>query len=340
MRWTFRTVTFSADRSHADDHGLVILSWLRVMVAWRQPIAVGRIDVMFGPMDDDAQGGQMSVADMVARHGSDPRRPSEVVVLRPSADALATLLTGGPVVRTWDEHLSDEHLIDEHLGQEHATRTVVEAIAPGHEQEQIADLAAALGDTDVALLLFRRPPERLPVGVVTESLCGHGLNVLDGCATTDRFGRTVLAVSRDADRQVRAHPCGIPLADDEPGRLRQRNEGFIEGLALRSDVQLLRRRLEGQAAELSHVRRECGHLDQELSAAQDALRASSRSQAADERLLGAGEGSSAPAGRGQATPASEIRGIRWTRRAGRLVARGANAGSRRLARAIARLRRR
>ena len=278
-------------------------------------------------MDDDVQGGQMSVADMVARHGFDQRRPSEAVVLRPSADALATSLTGGPVVHTWEEHLS----------QKPGTCTVVEAIAPGHEQEQIADLAAVLGDTDVALLLFRRPPEKLPVGVVTDTLCGHRLNVLDACATSNRFGRTVLAVSRDADRQVRGHPGGTPLADDEPSRLRQRNEWVIEGLALRSSVHLLRRRLDGQAAELSQARRERRQLDQELSAAQDALGASQRSLAASERRLGAGEGSSAAAGRDNATRLSGIegiRGIRRIRRAGRLLARGTATGSRRIGAAV------
>jgi len=227
----------------------------------------------------------MNIAEMVSRHADDERRPSAAIVLRPSAEALASTLTGGPVVRSWDEHVPEEP----------GTRTVVEVIAPGKEREQIAELSALLGDTDVAIMLFSRPPEALPVGVVTDTLCRHRLTVLDGCGTGYRSGRTTFAVSRDSERRQRAYLIGTPIPDDESSRLRQRNEWIIEGLQLRSSVAVFERRLEGQKAELLQARKECRRLEQELtedselsarlsvlrgelSATQDVLAAIERSQ--------------------------------------------------------------
>ena len=234
----------------------------------------------------------MNIAEMVARHAGDERRPSVAIVLRPSAEAFASALTGGPVVRSWDEHALEEP----------GTRTVVEVISPGKEMEQIAELSAVLGDTDVAILLFSPPPEALPVGVVTDTLCRHRLTVLDGCGTGYRSGRTTFAVSRDSERRQRAYLIGTPIPDDESSRLRQRNEWIIEGLQLRSSVQVFERRLEGQVAELLQARKERRRLEQELtevselsarlsvlgdelSATQDALAASERALAASERSL-------------------------------------------------------
>jgi len=201
----------------------------------------------------------MKISEMVARHAGDERRPSAVIVLRPSAEDLASTLTGGPVVRSWDDDAPEEP----------GTRTVVEVIAPGNEVEQIAGLSAALGDTDVALLLFGPPPEMLPVGVVTDALSRHRLTVLDACGTEYRSGRTTLVVSRDSERPQRAYLTGTPIPDDEPGRLRQRNEWIIEGMQLRAGLHLLERRLGGQTAELSQAREERRRLELELTEGRD-----------------------------------------------------------------------
>lgn len=219
----------------------------------------------------------MNVAEMVARHALDERRPSVAIVLRPSADALATSLSGGPLVRSWDEHT---------LG-EPGTCTVVEVIQPGREEEQIAELSAVLTTADVALLLFTPPPELLPLGIVTDALTRHRLTVLDACGTTQRTGRTVVAVSRDAERHQRAYLTGTPIPDDEPSRLRRANEWLLEGLQLRSGVLLLERRLEGQSAELSQGRQERRRLDQELTEANERSALLSRQRTAVQNALAA-----------------------------------------------------
>lgn len=234
----------------------------------------------------------MNVAELVARHARDQKHPSLAIVVRASAQAFASSLTGGPPVRSWEEHGPEES----------GTFTLVEVIASGQEEEQIAELSAVLGDTDVALLLFEPHPQMMPVGVVTATLSRHRLTVLDACGTSQRSGRTALAVSRDPERHQRAYLTGTVIPDDEPSRLRQRNEWVLEGLQLRSGVLLLERRLEGQAAELLQAREERRRLDQqlteakdlstrltvlegELSSTQDALTASKRSLAASERSL-------------------------------------------------------
>lgn len=255
----------------------------------------------------------MHIAELVARHACDERRPSVAIVVRPSAEVLAKVLPGGPVVQSWDERSPEES----------GARTLVEIIAPGTETEQIADLSAVLGETDVALLLLKPPPELIPVGVVTDALTGHGLTVLDACGTIHRLGRTLVAVSRDSERRQRAYLTGTPIPDDEAGRLRQRNEWVVEGLQLRSLGQLLERRIKGQADELSLAREERLGLDQALnvmeaerSAAQEALAVSQRSLVAARREI--------------AVRPSRIR------RAARLLAEDPRKGSRRIARAIAR----
>lgn len=245
MRWAF-----SADRPVADDQQPAILSYGCAVRLDRPPDQVGRMHLAL-------RVAWMNIAEMVARHAVDERRPSAAIVVRPSAEAFASVLTGGPVVLSWDEHAPEEP----------GTRTVVEVIAPGKEMEQIAELSALLGDTDVAILLFSPQPEALPVGVVTDTLSRHGLTVLDGCGTGYRSGRTTLAVSRDSERRQRVYLTGTPIPDDEPGRLRQRNEWVVEGLQMRSSMQVLERRLEGQAAELSQARTERRLLEQELTQA-------------------------------------------------------------------------
>jgi hypothetical protein len=232
----------------------------------------------------------MKVAEMVARHATDERRPSVAVVVRPSAEALAPALTGGPVVHSWDERSAEEP----------GARTLVEIIASGQEDEQVAELTDVLGDLDVAILLFRPPPEMLPVGVVTDALSRHRLTVLDAGGTIHRLGRTMLAVSRDPERRQRAYLSGIRVPDSEAARLRQGNEWAIEGLQLRASIQVLEHRLEGQEAELLQAREEhrvleqeltdsrglsarLSVMDRELTAARDALAAGERSLAAAER---------------------------------------------------------
>jgi hypothetical protein len=258
----------------------------------------------------------VNVAELVARHARDERRPSGAIVLRPSADELAGGLTGGPVVRSWDQHVPDEP----------GTCTVVEVIATGKEGEQIADLAAVLGDTDVALLLFKLPPEALHVGVVTDTLTRQGLTVLEACGTTHRSGRTAIVVSRDAERPQRAYLSGTPIPDDEASRLRQRNEWVIEGLQLRSSIQVLERRVEGQAAELLQSRSERRLVDQELTEARDLtakLGVAERERAAAQTAL-------ALARRELAARPSRIR------KAALLLADDPVQGSRRIVRAIGR----
>lgn len=255
----------------------------------------------------------MHIAELVARHACDERRPSVAIVVRPSAEALAKLLPGGPVVQSWDERIPDEP----------GARTLVEVIAPGSETEQIAELSGVLGETDVALLLFNPPPELLPVGVVTDALTRHGLTVLDTCGTIHRLGRTAVAVSRDSERLQRVYLTGTPIPDDEAGRLRQRNEWAMEGLQLRSSQRLLERRLQGQADELLAARAERRTLDQKITvmegeqaAAQEALAASQRSLVAARQEI--------------AVRPSRIR------KAVRLLAEDPRQGSRRIAGGIAR----
>ena len=265
----------------------------------------------------------MNIAEMVARHADDVRRPSVAIVVRPSAEAFASALTGGPVVRSWDEHASEEP----------GTRTVVEVIARGKETEQIAELSAVLGDTDVAILLFSPPPEALPVGVVTDVLSRHGLTVLDGCGTSYRSARTTLAVSRDAERRQRVYLTGTPIPDDEAARLRQRNEWVVEGLQLRSSVQVLERRLEGQAAELSQARTEHRLLEQELTEARELparLSVLEGELAAAQEALAAGERSSVVPRPDLANHPSRIR------KAARFLAEDPVKGSGRIVRAIGR----
>jgi hypothetical protein len=255
----------------------------------------------------------MHIAELVARHACDERRPSVAIVVRPSAEALAKVLPGGPVVQSWDERIPDEP----------GTRTLVEVVAPGSETGQIADLSAVLGETDVALLLFKPPPELLAVGVVTDVLTRHGLTILDACGTIHRLGRTAIVVSRDGERRQRVYLTGTPVPEDEAGRLRQRNEWAVEGLQLRSSRALLERRLEGQAQELLLAREEHRLLDQKISvmegeqaAAQEALAASQRSLVAARQEI--------------AVRPSRVR------KAVRLLAEDPRAGSGRIARGIAR----
>lgn len=255
----------------------------------------------------------MHIAELVARHARDERRPSVAIVVRPSADALVKALPGGPAVWSWDERMAGEP----------GARTLVEVIASGHEKDQIADLSDVLGETDVAVLLFSQPPHLLPVGVVTDTLTRHRLTVLDGCGTTDRLGRTVLAVSRDAERLQRVHLTGTLIPDDESGRLRQRTEWAVEGLQLRSSVQFLERRIEGQTAELLQAREERRMLDQQLSAMEGARSAAQDALAVSQRSLAA-------AGRETAVRPPRIR------KAVRLLAEDPKQGARRIAHGIVR----
>jgi hypothetical protein len=255
----------------------------------------------------------MHIAEVVARHACDERRPSVAIVVRPSAEALAKVLPGGPVVQSWDERIPEEP----------GARTLVEIITPGRETEQITDLSAVMGETDVALLLVKPPPELIPVGVLTDVLTRSGLTVLDACGTIHRQGRTVVAVSRDAERRQRVYLTGTPIPDDEAGRLRQRNEWAVEGLQLRSLGQQLERRLKGQSEELSLAREERRVLDQALSdmerersAAQEALAVSQRALVAARQEI--------------AVRPSRIR------KAARLLAEDPAKGSRRIAAGIAR----
>jgi hypothetical protein len=255
----------------------------------------------------------MHIAEVVARHACDERRPSVAIVVRPSAEALAKVLPGGPVVQSWDERIPEEP----------GTRTFVEVITPGREAEQIAGLSAVMGETDVALLLLKPPPELIPVGVVTDVLTRSRLTVLDACGTIHRQGRTVVAVSRDAERRQRVYLTGTPIPDDEAGRLRQRNEWAVEGLQLRSLGHVLERRIKGQADELSLAREERLVLDKALSvmeaersAAQEALAVSQRSLVAARQEI--------------AARPSRIR------KAVRLLAEDPGKGSRRIAAGIAR----
>lgn len=264
----------------------------------------------------------MKVAELVTRHAGDDRRPSVAIVVRPSAQGLALVLAGGPVVRSWDERNPDEP----------GAQTQVEVIAPGQEDEQISELAAVLGDTDVAVLLFRSPPEMLPVGVVTDTLCRHRLTVLDAAGAGHRLGRTALVVSRDPERRQRAYLTGTQIPDDEAARLRQRNEWVIEGLALRSSVQVLERRLEGQAAELSQAREERRTLDQELT---DARELSDRLAVVERERLAAQDALAASERRRRQARVAAARSSR-IREAFRLLAEDPKEGSRRIARAIAR----
>lgn len=255
----------------------------------------------------------MHIAELVARHACDERRPSVAIVVRLSAEALAKVLPGGPVVQSWDERVM----------QEPGARTLVEVIEPGQESEQIADLSAALGETDVALLLFKPPPELLAVGVVTDVLTRHGLTVLDACGTIHRLGRTMVVVSRDSERRQRVYLTGTPIPDDGAGRLRQRNEWVIEGLQLRSSRQLLERRLTGQAEELLLAREERRVLDQALSAMEGERSAAREALAVSQRSLAA-------ARREIAVRPSRIR------KAVRLLAEDPGKGSRRIAAGISR----
>jgi len=255
----------------------------------------------------------MHIAEVVARHACDERRPSVAIVVRPSAEALAKVLPGGLVVQSWDERIPGEP----------GTRTLVEVITPGRETEQIADLSAVMGETDVALLLLKPPPELIPVGVVTDVLTRNGLTVLDACGTIHRQGRTVVAVSRDSERRQRVYLTGTPIPDDEAGRLRQRNEWAVEGLQLRSLGQVFERRIKGQADELSLAREERLVLDQALSVLEAERSAAQEALAESQRLLVA-------ARREIAVRPSRIR------KAAKLLAEDPRKGSRRIARGIAR----
>jgi len=281
----------------------------------------------------------MVLAEFVARHVSDDRRPSTAIVVRSSADLTALGLTGAPV-HTWDEHLPEEA----------QSRTVVEVLEPGQEEEQVAALAAVLTDTEVAILLFSQPPELLPVGVVAGTLSRHHLTVLDASGTSHRLGRTTLAVSRDAERRQRAYLTGNEIPDNDASRLRQRNEWLVEGLQARARLQLLERRLAGQDAELALARQEHRELEQELmesgelsarlkveqeelSTTRDALAATESALATSEKALAASERSLVVARRATAVRPSTPSAIR---KAAHLLAEDPVKGSGRVVRAVAR----
>lgn len=277
----------------------------------------------------------MRLSELVTRHAGDERRPSTVIVARPSAQEIRSILHGVPV-RSWDEQTSEET----------GARTLLEVVTPGEEEQEVDALSALLGDTDVAILLFSEPPETLPVGVVTDTLTRHRLTVLDAGGSGHRSARTAVVVSRDPQRRQRAYLTGTPIPDDEAGRLRQLNEWVVEGLQLRSRVQLLERRLEGQDAELSQARKERRLREQEpteatdlasrlrilgadLTATQEALAASEQEYAVSQKSLVASERSLV------AHREKEVRPAR-IRKAVRLLSVNPVKGSGRIVRALAR----
>jgi len=237
----------------------------------------------------------MRLSELVTRHAGDERRPSTVIVARPSAAEIVSILHGVNV-RSWDEQPSGET----------GTRTLLEVVAPGEEEQEVAVLSDLLGETDVAILLFREPPEMLPVGVVTDSLTRHRLTVLEAGGSTHR----------------------------------------VEGLQLRSQVQLLERRLQGQDAELSQARKERRLLEQEpteatdlasrlrilgddLTATQEALAASEQDFAVSQKSLVASERSLVAHREKKVRPAR-------IRKAARLLSVNPVKGSGRIVRAVAR----
>jgi hypothetical protein len=271
----------------------------------------------------------------VTRHAGDERRPSTVIVARPSAAEIVSILRGVPV-RSWDEQTSGET----------GTRTLLEVVAPGEEEQEVAALSELLGDTDVAILLFSEPPEMLPVGVVTDTLTRHRLTVLEAVGSSHRSARTAVVASRDPQRRQRAYLTGAPIPDDEAGRLRHLNEWVVEGLQLRSRVQLLERRLQGQDAELSQARKERRLLEQEpteatdlasrlrilgedLTATQEALAASELECAVSQKSLVASERSLVEHRANNVRPAK-------IRKAARLLRVNPVKGSGRIVRAVAR----
>jgi len=150
---------------------------------------------------------------------------------------------------------------------------LVIGVRAGREAAELADVAPAVGERDVLVLISRSLPVELQVGPIVQAVTAGGLRVVRAEQLEAPAAGTLLVVSRDALVRRASYLLGQPIPDDDATDLRLSNEWLVEGLQLRAADEAARQKLwaaeeilRATKAELDAVRLRVGELDQRLSA--------------------------------------------------------------------------
>jgi hypothetical protein len=247
----------------------------------------------------------MSLIEVVTRYseGRDGLRP---VVVLADAEALAGSLA------TPDTDAS---------GRRADGRVVVDLAAEGDEAAVVERVAPSLQEHDVLVLVLTSPPETIPAGPFVQTICAHGLRVVQTEGLPKRHARTVVVLTGDRSVPQRSYLLGEDLPDSDATRLRQANEWAVEGLQLRALSARSEAALAGAREELAGLRAERDTLKAKLAAESKRLQEQAVSLAAATKQL---------------RTDNERRVSRRVRRAAKLLRDDPVGGSKRLARAAGR----
>jgi hypothetical protein len=150
---------------------------------------------------------------------------------------------------------------------------VVDLVQRGNEAEAITALGDLVGDRGVGVLILASPPAEMPVGRIVEALGQAGLRTVQAEGLASRYGRTVLALTRDREVPQRSYLLDQPVPSTDAAALRLANEWAVAGLQQRAASGLAEDQLAGARDEAKELRLEIDRLSAEWAAERARLRA-------------------------------------------------------------------
>jgi len=194
----------------------------------------------------------------------------QVLVERASSDAELSL-----VVPAGSEHLIAflGPLAQRVVSPSEAQGPVVRICAIGTSEVEGSLRAACdgLAEADFLVLAMRSAPDRLPVGILVDTLVDCGLWVVEAAPAPARGVGCALVVTRDETAPWRSYLLGDQIPGADRAVLRLLAEHVVEGLSLRAQGAELRGRDRARARELDRLNELNTDRETEVAELQQAL---------------------------------------------------------------------
>ena len=131
-------------------------------------------------------------------------------------------------------------------------------------EEAVRSAADGMGERDVLVLAMRSAPDRLPIGILVDTLTACGLWVVEAAPAPARGVGCALVVTRDDSAPWRSYLLGDTIPSTERSVLRLLAERAVEGLAVRGQVATLKKSNRERTRELDRLRIAMADQDAEL----------------------------------------------------------------------------
>ena len=138
-------------------------------------------------------------------------------------------------------------------------------------EEAVRSAADGMGERDVLVLAMRSAPDRLPIGILVDTLTACGLWVVEAAPAPARGVGCALVVTRDDSAPWRSYLLGDTIPSTERSVLRLLAERAVEGLAVRGQVATLKKSNRERTRELDRLRIAMADQDAELDQLRQAM---------------------------------------------------------------------